>query len=374
MLANDRLALYVGERISQVEKLKQQGTKIVGYIPGGFVPEEIIWAGGAVPIALNRGGDHEAVVKSMEFVPRFIDTYSRSQIGYWALEDPLYRAPDLLVVPCTDKNIAAIADCWDMWTGTRVFRLGVPRKHKTEHGFKYYLETLHSLKAEIERLTGRSIAQSELVGEIERSNRMRSLFRQLSALRKLEKTPVKGSYFIRLVHLSLISDREWMIALLESLLEQLKKEPGERSPRIFLIGSSIAMGDYKVYDLLESAGANVVVEDFSEGLRSFLQDIEINGDGIRNLAEGYLLRIPPPAFFRPPEGRFDFLLQMAREFKVDGIVWYSMLYREVHEIEGIHFGRLFERKGIPFLRIVSDYDSAEYETFRTRIQGFVESL
>ncbi|MEJ2738682.1 MAG: hypothetical protein P8105_02400, partial [Dehalococcoidia bacterium] len=83
---------YFEERMSDLRKLKREGKKIVGYVPGGFMPEELVWASGAIPVGLNRGGDPGAVLKSAEFIPRFFDTFSRSQIGYWALgEDPLYQ-------------------------------------------------------------------------------------------------------------------------------------------------------------------------------------------------------------------------------------------------------------------------------------------
>jgi benzoyl-CoA reductase/2-hydroxyglutaryl-CoA dehydratase subunit BcrC/BadD/HgdB len=137
----------------------------------------------------------------------------------------------------------------------------------------------------------------------------------------------------------------------------------------------LAQGDYKVYDLLESAGANVVLEDFSAGMRPYQLQVEPDGDSIYALADAYFRkRSPLPAFFRPSMGRLSILLEQAREYKVDGIVWYSMLYHESLEIEGIHFGRLAEKEGFQFLRITSDYDNAEYEALRTRIEAFVESM
>jgi benzoyl-CoA reductase/2-hydroxyglutaryl-CoA dehydratase subunit BcrC/BadD/HgdB len=368
-------SIYLKDRLKELEGLKNQGKKIIGYIPGGFVPEELIWAAGAVPVALNRGGDHEAVLKSIEFIPRFIDTYSRSQIGYWALGEPLYKLIDLMVVPCTDKNIAAIADSWEMWTDTKLFRLGVPHNNTTEHAFKYYLESLYLLKGEIERLTGNSITDSELKKEIEIANRMRSLFRQISETRKSEPPPISGSDFIKLHHASFLGDRVFMVNYLDSLSQKQKISINKSGPRILLIGSSLAEGDYKVYDILESAGANVVIEEFSEGMRPYWQEVKNEPDLIKALADAYFMKVTPaPAYFRPAEGRREFLLKLAREYRVDGILWYYLMYREAHEIEGIHFGRLAEKQGMRFLRIASDYDNAEHESLRTRIEAFVESL
>jgi len=371
----DDLSNYLKGRMVEIGRLKKEGKKIVGYIPAGFVPEEIIWAGGAIPVALNRGGDHEAVMKSMEFMPRVYDTYSRCQIGYWALGEPLYQTADLMVVPCTDKNIQAIGDCWEMWTDTRLFRLGVPHNNTTEHAFRYYLEVLHVLKGEIEKLTGNAITKARLREEIETANKMRFLLRQISETRKSEAVPISGSDFVRLHHASFLADRNFMVSYLESLSQGLKDKVGNKGPRVFLIGSSIAEGDYKIYDLLESAGANVVLEDFSEGMRPYWQQVEIDGDSIQALADAYFRkRSPLPAFFRPSGGRLSILLKLAKEYKVNGIVWYTMMYHESHEIEGIHFGRLAEKEGFRFLRLTSDYDSAEYERLRTRIEAFVESI
>jgi benzoyl-CoA reductase/2-hydroxyglutaryl-CoA dehydratase subunit BcrC/BadD/HgdB len=369
------LSNYLRERVAETKRLKEEGKKIVGYIPGGFVPEELIWAGGAIPVPLNRGGDHEAVLKSLEFMPRVFDTYSRCQIGYWALGEPLYQMGDLMVVPCTDKNVQAIGDCWEMWTETRLFRLGVPHNNTTEHAFRYYLEELHSLKDEIEKLTGNPITEARLREEIETANRMRSLLRQISETRKSEAPPISGSDFIRLHHASFLADRNYIVSYLESLSKELKGKIGNGGPRVFLIGSSIAEGDYKIYQLLESVGANVVMEDFSEGMRPYWQQVESDGDLIQALADAYFRkRAPLPAYFRPTVGRLSILLNLAKEYKVDGIVWYTMLFRESHEIEGIHFGRLAEKEGLQFLRVASDYDNAEYEGLRTRIEAFVESI
>jgi benzoyl-CoA reductase/2-hydroxyglutaryl-CoA dehydratase subunit BcrC/BadD/HgdB len=371
----EALSNYLKRRVVETKRLKKEGKKIVGYIPGGFVPEELIWAGGAIPVGLNRGGDYEAVLKSIEFMPRVFDTYSRCQIGYWALGEPLYQMGDLMVVPCTDKNIQAIGDCWEMWTETRLFRLGVPHNNTTEHAFRYYLEELHSLKDEIEKLTGNPITEARLREEIEIANRMRFLLRQISETRKSEAPPISGSDFIRLHHASFLADRNSMVRYLESLSQELKDGTGNRGPRVFLIGSSIAEGDYKIHELLEAAGANVVMEDFSEGIRPHWQQVESDGDLIQALADAYFRkRAPLPAYFRPTGGRLSILLKLAKEFRVDGIVWYTMLYRESHEIEGIHFGRLAEKEGFKFLRVASDYDNAEYERLRTRTEAFVESI
>jgi benzoyl-CoA reductase/2-hydroxyglutaryl-CoA dehydratase subunit BcrC/BadD/HgdB len=369
------LSTYLEGRVSELKRLREEGKKLVGYITGGFVPEELVWAGGAIPVGLNRGGEHIAVLKSTECIPRFIDAYSRAQIGYWALEEPLYRMVDLFVVPCTDKNASAIGDCWEMWTKTKVIKLGIPHNRRG-YAFKYYVEGLQSLKEEIEKLTGNTITDDKLRKEIDLANRMRLLLRQISEMRKAERPPISGKDYVKLHHASFNTDRDFMVKSLESLSQELRGKEGKKGTRIMLVGSSMAEGDYKIYDLLESAGADVVIEEFSEGMKPYWQEVESGGDLIEALADGYFRRRTPlPAFFRPAtEDRVAFLLKLAKDFKVDGIIWYSMLYRDSYDIEGIYFGRIAEKEGYPFIKVVSEYDTAEHGQLRTRIEALIESI
>ena len=377
MKTMNSISTSMDERLSELQQLKKEGKKIVGYICGGFMPEELVWASGAIPVGINKGGDHNAVLKSIEYIPRFFDTFSRAQIGYWGLEDPLYRLIDLFVVPCTDKNISIISDCWEMWAAdTRLFKLGIPHNIDSEHSYPYFANELRLLKDELEDLTGDSITDDKLRKEIDSSNKIRSLLRQISETRKSDQPPISGNDFVKLNHASFSLDRDLMIKNLESLSEELKGKQGTKGPRILLVGSSIAEGDYKVYDILEAAGANIVMEDFSEGLRPYRGEVQNSGDLITSLAEFYFTkREPLPAFFRPAtKDRVAFLFKLAKEYKVDGIIWYSMLYREAYDIEGVYFSQQVEKEGYPFIKIVTDYDPAEQDALKTRLGAFIESI
>ena len=184
----EKLSSHLKTRITDLSRQKENGTKIIGYTPGGYMPEELVHACGAaaVPVGLIRGGDPEPVAYSGAYLPRFLDTFCRSQIGYRALEEePLYQMIDILIAPITDNNLRAIADSWNFYTDTEVFRFGVPHA-KTDHALEYYLDGLRLLKEKLEDLTGNEITEARLKEEITPSNRMRELFKEISSLRESE--------------------------------------------------------------------------------------------------------------------------------------------------------------------------------------------
>ena len=362
------------KRPMELRELKKSGKKIVGYPPGNWVPEELIYAAGAVPICLLRGGDPEAVAISGAYIPRFVDTFCRSQIGYRMLgEDPYYQLLDLLICPCTDRNQGAIADCFSFYTDLDVLIFGVPH-NKEQVALDFYADGLRMVIDKLEKLTGNKITDDKLKEAIQLYNRIRATLRDISLTRKSPASPVTGKDFVRLNHSSYLLDPVFYMAKLEDVTNEISQTVAmEKAPRILVTASTLASGDHKVLDLIEKTGAAIVIEEIPEGVRNYWHDVDLDGDPVVQLAETYLRKKTPPAYFRPSVERLDFILKLAEEFKVDGILWYQLMYRESYDIQSFYFGKIVKDKlGIPFLKLQSDYDVSETGAFRTRIETFVE--
>jgi benzoyl-CoA reductase/2-hydroxyglutaryl-CoA dehydratase subunit BcrC/BadD/HgdB len=379
MTTLEKFIAQLRERPSELLKLKQAGTKIIGYVPNGYMPEELVYAGGAVPVGLIRGGDHEAVTAAEAHLFRFLDTFCRSQIGYRVLgKEPFYQLPDLLVVPITDRNITAIADSWELSTDVEVFKFGVPRYKGVKHAFEYYVDGLVLLKKRIEKLTGIEITTARLKEEIELSNRINNIMEEISLSRKSHNPGISGKNFMRLNHAGYYTDRHSLLSSLEAILKEVRVGGyvQKAGARIMLVGSTMAEGDNNVVDLIEKTGGNIVFEEFSEGIRSYRIKIEPNGNLINNLADAYLeKRVPPALFHSVMKERFDYLLKLVKEFHVDVVVWYSLMYRDCYDREGLLFSRVLEKEtGVPFLKINSDYDASETGQMSTRIETLIEMV
>jgi benzoyl-CoA reductase/2-hydroxyglutaryl-CoA dehydratase subunit BcrC/BadD/HgdB len=90
-MQEERLAIHLRERPAQLRAAKKKGVKIVGYFPGNFVPEELIYASGAVPLCLINGGDSRPAEEALTVVPQVTCPFARAQIGERLLkENPYY--------------------------------------------------------------------------------------------------------------------------------------------------------------------------------------------------------------------------------------------------------------------------------------------
>ena len=376
-MQEERLAAHLRDRPQQLREAKQQGIKIIGYFPGDYVPEEFIWASGAVPICLAHGGSPDMADAALSVVPHVICPFARAQIGERLLKrTPYYEIIDMLVAPITCQHLRKVSEIWEYNDDIEIFKLGIPHYYYGDFELEYYVDRLRVLKDRLQAFTGNVISDGKIGEAIELYNRMRELFRKISLLRRAPDLPLSSLDFVRLNHASYYADPVFMVDVLDSVYQELKeKTPVSKrnAPRLLLIGPNIAYGDYKVLELAEAAGGKIVIEELCEGVRYYWHDIENKGDLLQSLARGYLVDRLPCAFMRDStRRRFDFALKLAADFNVSGVIWYELLNCETYDSESYFFAQKMAERNIPMLILESSYGTADTGPLKTRIEAFIE--
>ncbi|MBN2242155.1 MAG: 2-hydroxyacyl-CoA dehydratase [Acidobacteria bacterium] len=379
MNALARLDSHLKSRLEDLSKAKEHGHKIIGYAAGGFLPEELVLACGAIPLCFIQAGDNAVLRNSAAYVCRWFDPFWRSQVGYLTSgKDPYYNIVDLIVVPITDNHVRAFSNAVGFYTPEmRSFVFGVPHV-KDKVALEYYRKGIGRLRKELEDFTGAEITGSRLKQSIELCNRERELFRNISLMRKRRNVNVSGRDFVALHHGSFLADKEIMIDILEQFIKEADDDDplfSGNAPRILFTGSTLARGDSKVMDILSDNGGIIVMEEFAEGIRPYRNMVQVEGDLIARLAEAYFMDRICPGWFRPGTERLDFLIELAEEYRASGVIWYQLLYRESYKVESYFFpGILRKRAGIPMLVLESEYDAMETGPMKTRIETFMETI
>jgi len=374
-----RLATYLKDRPAQLIEAKNNGVKIIGYFPGNYVPEEIIYASGAVPLCLNHGGSPHPADAALSVVPQIICPFARAQIGERLLkEEPYYSMLDMLVAPITCQHLKKVAEVWEYYGDLEIFKLGVPHQYYGDFELEYYTDRLRVLKERLQAFTGNEITNERIGEAIDLYNNMRELLKKISLMRKLSPPPISASDFFRLNHASFYADPAFMVDVLDSVYRELKdKQQAAKTnaPRILLLGPSIGYGDYTVLELVEAAGGEIVIEEICEGIRYYWHDIENKGDLFQSLARGYLADRVPCAFMRnSAKKRLDFALELIKDFDVSGVIWYELLCCETYDSESYFFAEKMGERNIPMLILESDYSTAATGQLKTRIGAFTEII
>jgi len=170
-----------------------------------------------------------------------------------------------------------------------------------------------------------------------------------------------------------------MVDLLDPILKELKGGGAASSkdgrPRVLLTAPCIAMGDMKILDLVDETGGEVVVEEVCEGVRCYWENVDVDGDQIRNLAVRYLQKRWPAGFMRMSgEPRLKNILKLAKDFQAEGVIWYQLKYCETYDFESFYMVRKMEEEGMPFIKLESEYDVSDRGPLKTRIEAFIETL
>jgi len=377
MEALNRIKEQLGNRLIHLAQKKSEGKRIIGYIPGGYFPEEIALAAGTIPVAMLNGGEHAAVEQSIAYVDRWIDTFYRAQIGY-ALSgsDPAYNLIDALVVPITDANNRALSDALAYHSHLELIPFGVPH-NKSAAGCAYYRHGLQKAASRIAALAGSTITDAALTSAIDTCNRERKLMQELASIRQSGNTGLSAVDHVLINHASMLVDKEAFIRNLEDLVSELKQAPftGNDQIRILFTGSTLALGDRKVIEMVERTGATIIAEVFAEGVKPIEHTVRSDGDPMDALAEGYFMDRVAPAWFRPGHELPEYLIQKAAECAVDGVIWYQLLYRESYKLHSRYFPEILKKHtGLSMLTLDSDYDPAETGQMATRIETYIESI
>jgi benzoyl-CoA reductase/2-hydroxyglutaryl-CoA dehydratase subunit BcrC/BadD/HgdB len=378
MKALEKLDSHLKARLIDLSNAKQQGRKVIGYASGGYLPEELVLACDAIPICFIQAGDNAILEDAGAYICRWFDPFWRSQIGYLtSRKNPYYTIVDLIVTPITDNHVRVFSNAVGYDTPEiESFVFGVPHV-KDEYALEYYLQGINRLKNKLEEFTGVEITESRLQESIRLCNRERELLKEISKMRKSDSLVVASSDFVALNHGSFLADKEVMVKILESFIEELKESPSpsKEGPRILFTGSTLAQGDSKVMDIIEAAGGVVVMEEFAEGIRPYWGNVKLDGNLMYNLAESYFMDRVCPGWFRPGTERLDFLIKLAREYEAAGLVWYQLIYRESYKVESYFFPDILKKEtGLPMLIVESEYDAMETGPMKTRIETFITTV
>jgi benzoyl-CoA reductase/2-hydroxyglutaryl-CoA dehydratase subunit BcrC/BadD/HgdB len=373
------LAQIARTRPEKLKEQKKKGIKLIGYI-GRFVPEELIYASGALPYLLCKGGQPEPPDAVIPYMLRFMSPYSRSQIGYHLLGiDPVVPMLDLIVVQCSDCHESRLADLFEYFK-LPTARLGVPPDWRKSLSRDYYYKGLTQLKEKLEVLTGNKISNEKLKESIGSINKIRDLLSKINLLRKQQPPPIGGYDYIRLNHYSLYCDPEMLTVKLNDLYEELQKDKSpfsREAPRILLAGHVVGVGDYVVPKLIEDSGGVIAAEFLDEGIRHCAWNVKTNGELMRNLGETYYLERTPPSIFQPAwEERVEIMKKLIKDFNIDGVIWYELSFEEIYDLECSIISKAMAEMNIPLLKLESSYEYSREAIgpLTTRVESFIESV
>ncbi len=373
----DYLKNSYNTRICQLVDERKAGKKLVGTFCL-FVPDEIIFAADADRIILC-GGKNDTISIAEQYLPRNICPLVKSSFGSIVNNGcsgikscSHFGMVDLIVAENTCDSKKKMYELLGDYIPTYVIDL--PQRPDSPEALNYFLGELNKFKGTIEELTGNEITSERLKKEIKSSNETRQLLHRLFELRKMDLPPISGVDILKVMQKQYFLSVEEFKKFLRMLINEVErvKVDWTRKPRIMISGCPMSSGNTKVPEIIENRGGVIVAEESCTGTRSFWDPVDESKDPMLALAERYI-KIPCSCM-SPNDRRIDNILELVREFKVDGVVYYTLQFCHGYNIEKYKVQQALKKAGIPMLFIETDYSSSDIEQIELRVDAFMEML
>lgn len=356
-------------------KTEHPSRKAVGYFPV-YAPVEIIHACGMLPVGLNGAGDRLDIQYADARFGSFICSIVKTTLEL-GLTEHLASFDGLLFSSICDsaRNL-----CFVMkrnFPDTLIEFLHLPHNPATDASTTFLVSEYRRLQKSLEEIGGTKLTDEALAESIKIYNENRRLTRELYDYRARNPHLIRTSELYALVRAGNFLPVVEHSALLQQTLNQLPSRKGKHrdSIRIVIEGSFCEQPPLDLIKILEEAGCYIVDDDFVLGPRWFEEDVPLNGDPFRSLAESYANRSVYSSVrhdFRKP--RHKLLIEKTRARKADGVLLLVAKFCEPAYFDYVLYKQELEREGIPHLLMEFEEKMFTFERLRTEIETFVESL
>lgn len=370
-------------RVREIQNFKG---KVIGTFCN-FVPEELIYAAGAIPIRLCAGF-YDTIHPAEEVLPRDICPLIKSSLGFKILGLPYFELCDVVILPTSCDGKKKLGEILNDYLP--VWMPELPQNKDLLSSRNLWLGEIKVLKERLEQFCRIKITKERLKVAIRLLHKRGEVFRRLYEIRKYKPCPINERDALLVTQASFYDDINRWIKNTEKLVERLCSQPAlakrsgqgklvtsNQKPRLLLTGAPIIWPNYKVLNIVEEAGAVIVMDELCSGTQHLYDPVEVDEWTLEGMLEAianrYLLPSTCPCFTESND-RIDKLLEMVEDFSCEGVIYHSLRLCQLYDIEEALVKQVLKDKGIPMLNIHTDYSGEDIEQLKTRVEAFLEMI
>jgi benzoyl-CoA reductase subunit C len=329
----------------------KSGGKVIGYFCT-YVPEEIIYAAGMLPVRIIGNNESQTITDEYcsrnKWCPFSRNCLAEGLRGH-------YDYLDGLVIGASCFHTQQVFSAWVKHIPVSLWHyLFVPGCIQSRSANACLTGEFEEFKSALETWSGKAIAVEALDRSITTYNRNRQLMKELYAFRKNEPPLLSGTEAMETVLASQLMDKGEHNEILKPVIADLPGQENRISPgiRLMILGSE--NNDIELLRAIESWGANIVIDDHCVGSRYFWGEIIPEKDRLRAMANRYVQRPPCPAKDFPERRRLPHVLRLAKEYNVQAAVIVLQKFCEPHQFDTPMIESALNKLNIPTVVVEID--------------------
>ena len=349
-----------------VDVIIEKGKKVCGIMPA-FVPEEIAYAAGYIPVGI--WGSEGEIKNAQSVMPPFCCSIMMSVI-----ENQLkgvYDVCDFIVVSSLCDTLKCMGQKYK--GKSPIIQISHPHNRNIENAVDFAAEEYSILREKIENIRGSKITDRDIFNAIEVYNENRKALRRFGEISHKHSdimTPVvrrnvfKSGYFM---------DRKNHTELINSLCDLLEEREAVSDKKGVILTGIIA-DDSKILDMLYRNDFYVASDDIvnESGFANLFAPDE--KDPIISLAKMWTGGKSTLFAYDPFKKRAEHIIDEVKRTGAAGVVFCYMPFCDVDAFDEPIIVKRLKEENIPFIKIDFGMQDTNYSRAETKIEAFSEML
>ncbi len=356
-------------------KERHPNGKAIAYFPV-YAPVELIHACGMLPVGLHGAGDRLDIQYADARFGSFICSIIKTTLEL-GLTKHLAPFDGVLFSSICDsaRNLCFVMkrNFPDLYCDF----LHLPHNPASQSSTTFLISEYQRLAKHLEGLNGVRLSDDVLSTSIAIYNENRELTRRLYQERARNPHLIRTTELYTLIRAGNFLPVEEHSAMLRATLADLPKRQTKKrdSIRLVIEGSFCEQPPLDLIRILEDAGCYIVDDDFVLGPRWFTEDVPIDREPLRALAESYTNRaVYSSVRHDARHPRQKQLIDKVRRRKATAVLLLIAKFCEPAYFDYVLFKQELEKEGIPHLLMEFEEKMFTFERLRTEVETFVESL
>lgn len=369
-----------GIRPAELIEEQKKGRKVFGTFCT-YVPDEVVIACDGIVTGLC-GGSQFWVPEGEKHLPADMCPLIKASLGArLGRTCPFFRIVDEIVGETTCDGKKKMYEIMAKDVPMHIMQLPQMKRPKD---FAAYAGEIAEFAKNVEEVTGNELTVENLAEAIRIvNNRRKALARVYETRKNPDIIPISGTDALLMMQIAFFDDPVRCTEMANKLADELEQRLVDGvsvfpagTKRILITGTPMAIPNWKLHHIIETSGAAIVCEENCTGTKFFTNLVDESQTTLEGMFQALSDRYMQIhcACFTPNEARIDEVLQLARDYRVDGVINTNLKFCTTFKTEAPALEKALEEAGIPVLDIETDYTDNDAEQLRTRVEAFIEML
>ena len=355
--------------------MAENRAKAVGFLPV-YVPRELIWASGLLPVGVHGGGDRLEIIRGDAYYQSYICHLPRSIVEL-LLSGRLDCLSGVLF-PSTCDVIRNLSGMWRLLSPETYVRYVDLPQSLDACGEAFFALELRKLLEDLGEISGEPADEPTLRASCDTYNRVRAGIRQVYAMRSKQPWSVPTEELYLLMRAGEVLAPEEYLTLIRGYLRAVELEPGRRRDncRVVVVGSFCEPPPVGFLKTIERAGCYIVDDELLLGNRMLGDDVPIEGDPVDALAQTFVrsARASSLLFEADPRGKSTLMKKRVEAANADGIIFAAASFCDPALLDRPMLRAGAEAAGIPCIAFKYSENTGQFQQFREQAGTFADAI